>query len=151
MSIALTPQLEHWTGIGALRGCALSLNVYGTITEFRKLSDLAYLLSAYWPELANALSTCRGSATLCPRAWSFLWVNGTGSTPPAPVGLVQEEETRKQKRRGQVLDWLDVMAPTQRHWAGIDSLIGSRTSSPQWCGSSCLSQSPWCVWLHRWI
>lgn len=26
---------------------------------------LAYLVSEYWPELANALSTCRGIAALC--------------------------------------------------------------------------------------
>lgn len=51
----------------------------------------AYLVSAYWPELASVLLTCRGIATWCPVTWSFLLVNGTDSTPPAPVVMNRAE------------------------------------------------------------
>lgn len=45
----------------------------------------AYLVSGYWPELASVLLTCRGISVWYLTTWSFLWVNGSDSTPPAPV------------------------------------------------------------------
>lgn len=77
----------------------------------------AYLVSEYWPELANALSTCRGIAMLCLRVWSFLWVNGTGSTPPAPVESTEKEETRGKKTTGFSLGWC-YHADTEALWGG---------------------------------
>lgn len=78
----------------------------------------SYLVIGCWPELTSVLSTCRGIAGWCPTTWSSLWVNGTDSTPPAPVftGEKRNETTTTEGGTNE----LTRSDPVQIWWAKIN-------------------------------